>query len=130
MFRGDAAGLWSGTVPLGSSPGCVTVSICVRRAAHYMTAMRLWRPTGGPGAPGPLPISSCNNCVLCQDCFPKLDKLTMCSPEGGVMLSLGHLMMLYVDNFDNYIPVKFLLFWYLCDFGTFGTYVIMQQDYD
>ena len=45
----------------------------VCRAAHYMTAMGLWRPTGGPGAPGPLPISSCNNCMLCEDCFPKLD---------------------------------------------------------
>ena len=47
----------------------------VRRAAHYMymTAMGLWRPTGGPGAPGLLPISSCNNCMLCEDCFPKLD---------------------------------------------------------
>ena len=28
----------------------------VRRAAHYMTTMGLWHPTGGPGAPGPLPI--------------------------------------------------------------------------
>ena len=28
IFRGDAAGLWSGTVPLGSSPGCVAVSTC------------------------------------------------------------------------------------------------------
>ena len=24
----------------------------VRRAAHYMTAMGLWRPTGGPAIPG------------------------------------------------------------------------------
>ena len=36
----------------------------------------------------------------------------MCSSEGGVVLSLRHLIMLYVDNFDNYIPVKVLLFWY------------------
>ena len=26
------------------------------------------------------------------------------------MLSLGHLIMTYVDNIDDYIPVKFLLF--------------------
>ena len=51
----------------------VSPSPHVRRAAHYMTAMGLWRPTGGPGTPGPLPISSCNKCVLCEDCFPKLD---------------------------------------------------------
>ena len=36
----------------------------------------------------------------------------MCSPEGGVVLSLGNLIMTYVDNIDDYIPVKFLLFWY------------------
>ena len=27
-------------------------------AAHYMASMYSWRPPGGPGAPGPLPISS------------------------------------------------------------------------
>ena len=43
-------------------------------AAHYMTAMGLWRPLGGPGAPGPLPTSSCNNCMLCENCFPDLGK--------------------------------------------------------
>ena len=52
----------------------VSPSPRVRRAAHYMTAMGLWCPMGGPGTPGPLPISSCNNCMLCEDCFPKLDK--------------------------------------------------------
>ena len=51
----------------------VSPSPRVRREAHYMTALELWRPTGGPGAPWPLPISSCNNCMLCQDCFPKLN---------------------------------------------------------
>ena len=40
----------------------------VHRAAHYMTAMGLWQP----GAPGPLPISSCNNCMRYREweCFP------------------------------------------------------------
>ena len=38
----------------------VTPGRRVRRAAHYMTAMGLWRPTGGPVLPGPLPVSSCN----------------------------------------------------------------------
>ena len=46
----------------------------IRRAAHYMTAMGLWRPLGGPVAPGPVPSFSYNNCMLCADCFPTLDK--------------------------------------------------------
>ena len=32
----------------------------VRRAAHYVAAMGLWRPTSGPVFPGPIPVSSCN----------------------------------------------------------------------
>ena len=48
----------------------VTSGRRVRRAAHYMTAMGLWRPTGGPVLPGPLPVSSCNSCMSCEDCFP------------------------------------------------------------
>ena len=52
----------------------VSPSPHARRAAHYMKAMGLWRLTGGLGAPGPLLISSCNNCMLCEDCFAKLDK--------------------------------------------------------
>ena len=46
----------------------------VRRAAHYMAAMGLWRPPGGPGAPEPIPTSSCNNCMQCANCFPTMDK--------------------------------------------------------
>ena len=45
-----------------------------RRAAHCMAAMGLWRPHGSQGAPGPLPISSCNDCMLCNNCFPDLRK--------------------------------------------------------
>ena len=44
----------------------------VRRAADYMTAIGLWRPTDSPGVPGPLPESSCNDCMMCVNCFPKL----------------------------------------------------------
>ena len=33
------------------------------RAASYMSAMGLWRPQTGPGAPGPVPVSLCR-CVL------------------------------------------------------------------
>ena len=42
----------------------------VRRAAHYMAAMGLWRPTSDPVFPGPVPASSCNSCMVCEDCFP------------------------------------------------------------
>ena len=42
----------------------------VRRAAHYMAAMGLWRPTSAPVFPGPISASSCNSCMACDDCFP------------------------------------------------------------
>ena len=48
----------------------VTPARRVRRAAHYMAAMGLWRPTSRPVLPGPLPVSSCNSCMSCEDCFP------------------------------------------------------------
>ena len=36
------------------------------------------------------------------------------SPKGGGggIISVGLLLVTYVDNFDDYIPVKLLLFWY------------------
>ena len=34
----------------------VTPGRRVRRAAHYMAAMGLWRPTSGPVFPGPIPV--------------------------------------------------------------------------
>ena len=39
------------------------------RAAKYMSAMGLWRPPSGPGAPGPLPVSTCTSCMKCESCF-------------------------------------------------------------
>ena len=48
----------------------VTPGRRVRRAAHYMAAIGLWRPTSGPVFPGPIPVSSCNSCMACEDCFP------------------------------------------------------------
>ena len=41
----------------------------VRRAAHYMSAMGVWRPPGNQGDPGSLPTSSCNASMMCSDCF-------------------------------------------------------------
>ena len=46
----------------------------VRRAAHYMAVMGLWRPPSTQGVPGALPSSSCNACMMCSDCFPDLPK--------------------------------------------------------
>ena len=48
----------------------VTPGRQVRRAAHYMAAMGLWRPTSAPVIPGPVSASSCNSCMACDDCFP------------------------------------------------------------
>ena len=42
----------------------------VRRAAHYMSAMGLWRPPVAPEIRGPLPVATCNDCMSCSDCFP------------------------------------------------------------
>ena len=42
----------------------------VRWAAHYMTAMGLWRPPVAAGIRGPLPVATCTNCRSCGDCFP------------------------------------------------------------
>ena len=44
----------------------------VRRAAHYMTAMGLWRPPVAPGIRGPLPVATCTTCMSCGDCFPEV----------------------------------------------------------
>ena len=52
----------------------VTPSQWVRRAAHYMAAMGLWRPPSTQGVHGPLPSSSCNACMSYSDCFPDLPK--------------------------------------------------------
>ena len=46
----------------------------IHHAAHYMAAKGLWRPPGRPGAPRPLPISSCKNFVQCTDYFLGLTK--------------------------------------------------------
>ena len=42
----------------------------VRRVAHYVTVMGLWRPPTTPEIRGPLPLATCNACMLCSDCFP------------------------------------------------------------
>ena len=44
----------------------------VRRAAHYMAAMGLWRPPSTQGIHGPQPSSSSNVCISCADCFHDL----------------------------------------------------------
>ena len=48
----------------------VMPSYRVRRAAHYMTAMGLWRSPAAPEIRGPRPLATCNACMSCSDCFP------------------------------------------------------------
>ena len=44
----------------------------VRRAAHYMTAMGLWRPPIAPGIQESLPGAACEACMSCGNCFPEM----------------------------------------------------------
>ena len=50
----------------------VVPSYRVRRAAHYVAAMGLWRPPTTQEVQGPLPLATCNACMSCSDCFPDL----------------------------------------------------------
>ena len=50
----------------------VVPSYRVRRVAHYMAAMGLWRSPSTQGIRGPLPSATCNACMSCSDCFPDL----------------------------------------------------------
>ena len=47
----------------------VMPSYRVCQAAHYMTAMGLWRPPVAPEIRGPLPVATCNACMSCSECF-------------------------------------------------------------
>ena len=66
----------------------VTPGRRVRRAAHYMAAMGLWRPTSSPVFPGPISVSSCNSCMACEDCFRTLrsKEHTTSRPRGDVYI--------------------------------------------
>ena len=44
----------------------LSMTLRAQRAAKYMTAMGLWCPPSGPGAPGPLPTSTCASCMRCE----------------------------------------------------------------
>ena len=50
----------------------VVTSYRARRAAHYMTAMGLWRPPHTQGIRGPMSSATCNACMSYNDCFPDL----------------------------------------------------------
>ena len=54
----------------------LSVMPMAQRAAKYMTAMGLWRPPSGPGAPGPLPTSTCTSCMNCEYCFGRKEPST------------------------------------------------------
>ena len=63
-------------------------------AVHYMAAIGLWRPLDGPCAPGPLPGSSCNGCMICNHCFPDRPGFRLCCERSLLNLCL----MNYVIN--------------------------------
>ena len=47
----------------------LSMTLRAQRAAKYMAEMGLWHPPSGPGAPGPLPTSTCASCMRCEYCF-------------------------------------------------------------
>ena len=58
----------------------------VRRAAHYMTAMGLWRPPVAPGIRGPLPVATCTTCMSCG---VLASRMCRCKPGGEVRLNIS-----------------------------------------
>ena len=44
----------------------------VVRAAHYMTAMGLWRTPIAPGIQGSFPVATCEACMSSSVCFPEM----------------------------------------------------------
>ena len=55
----------------------------VHRVAHYMAAMGLWHPPGGPGAPGPVTGFVMQQLYEVYRMFSKLERLRLCLPEAG-----------------------------------------------
>ena len=52
----------------------VMPSYRVRRAAHYMMAMGLWRPPVDTVIRTPMSSVACNTCTSCQDCCPRVPR--------------------------------------------------------
>ena len=52
----------------------VMPSYRVRRAAHYMMAMGLWRPPVDTVIRTPMSSVACNACTSCQDCCPRVPR--------------------------------------------------------
>ena len=69
VLRDDAACIWVRVFPLGCNQYRPFRRLLVSTVRHT-TAMGLWWP---PGAPGPVPVSSCNNCMRCVEYFPKMN---------------------------------------------------------
>ena len=46
----------------------------VRRVAHYMMAMGLWRPPVETFSRTPMSSVACNACTSCQDCCPRVPR--------------------------------------------------------
>ena len=85
------------------------------RAASYMSAMGLWRPQMGPGAPGPVPVSSCRSCMSCEYCFPE-DQLP---PSSGMIVLIqiiplhdqpANRMMTFIGD---WLPVQNIPRWWI-----------------
>ena len=81
----------------------VTPGRRVRRAAHYMAAMGLWRPTSAPVFPGPVSASSCNSCMACDDFSRTGESITLMPPGYELCLKCSTVLCVIVFNIAFYV---------------------------
>ena len=83
----------------------VVPSYRVRRAAHYMAAMGLWRPPTTQEVRGPLPLATCNACMSCTWDLGVADSqvLTVCYDCLCLISLFRTVMSLYYDWDDVFV---------------------------
>ena len=73
QFVSDEVSLWDGSLSVGRS-GCYFAGAPCTPHSPLYGLDGFVATAGWPGCSRPLPISSCNNCMKCSECFPGLSK--------------------------------------------------------